>query len=56
MFWDDVYVYSVQWGSFAEEVYALSSDDLQVNVKSTIIIRPIPEEIYFLAQEIGPDW
>jgi prohibitin 1 len=55
-FWNDIYVYSVQWGSFTEEVDALSSDDLQVNVKSAIIIRPIPEEIYFLAQEVGPDW
>ena len=55
-FWNDIYVYPVQWGSFTEEVDALSSDDLQVIVKSAIIIRPIPEEIYFLAQEVGPDW
>lgn len=55
-FWNDVYVYPVQWEAFTEEVDALSSDDLQVNVKSAIIIRAVPEEIYFLAQEIGPDW
>ncbi|MBA3613165.1 MAG: prohibitin family protein [Nitrospirales bacterium] len=55
-FWNDIYVYPVQWGSFTEEVDALSSDDLQVNVKSAIIIRAVPEEIYFLAQEVGPDW
>lgn len=54
--WNDVFVYPVQWTSFTEEVDALSSDDLQVILKSAIIIRPIPEEIYFLAQEVGPDW
>ncbi|MDR4494332.1 MAG: SPFH domain-containing protein, partial [Nitrospirales bacterium] len=54
--WNDIFVYPVQWGSFTEEVDALSSDDLQVILKSAIIIRPIPEEIYFLAQEVGPDW
>jgi len=55
-FWNDIYVYPVQWGSFTEEVDALSLDDLQVNLKSAIIIRPIPEEIYYLAQEVGSDW
>ncbi|GJL55595.1 MAG: peptidase [Nitrospirales bacterium] len=54
--WNDVYVYPVQWGSFTEKVDALSSDDLQVIMKSAIIIRPIPEEIYFLAQEVGSNW
>jgi len=54
--WNDVFVYPVQWGSFTEEVDALSSDDLQVILKSAIIIRPIPEEIYFLAQEVGSNW
>ncbi|WP_454063131.1 prohibitin family protein [Candidatus Nitrospira salsa] len=54
--WNDVFVYPVQWGSFTEEVDALSSDDLQVIMKSAIIIRPIPEEIYFLAQEVGSNW
>ena len=54
--WNDVFVYPVQWGSFTEKVDALSSDDLQVIMKSAIIIRPIPEEIYFLAQEVGSNW
>ncbi|WP_447968898.1 SPFH domain-containing protein [Nitrospira sp. M1] len=54
--WNDIYVYPVQWGSFTEEVDALSSDDLQVILKSAIILRPIPEEVYFLAQEVGSNW
>ncbi|MCA9472253.1 MAG: prohibitin family protein [Nitrospirales bacterium] len=54
--WNDIYVYPVQWGSYNEKVDALSSDDLQVNLKSAIIIRPIPEEIYFLVQEVGSNW
>jgi CheY-like chemotaxis protein len=37
-------------------VDALSSDDLLVKLKAAIIRRPIPEEVYFLAQEIRPDF
>lgn len=37
-------------------VDALSSDDLLVKLKAAIIMRPIAEEVYFLAQEIGPDF
>ncbi|HZS10646.1 MAG TPA: prohibitin family protein [Nitrospirales bacterium] len=54
--WNDVYLYDVRWQSYAEKVEALTADDLQVELKSAIILRPIPEEIYFLAQEVGPDF
>ena len=54
--WNDVYLYDVRWQSFTEGIDALSADDLQVIVKAAIILRPIPEEVYFLAHEVGPDF
>ncbi|WP_447972201.1 prohibitin family protein [Nitrospira sp. Kam-Ns4a] len=54
--WNDVYVYDVRWQSFTEKVEALSSDDLLVELKAAIILRPMPDEVYFLAQEVGADF
>ena len=54
--WNQVYRYDVKWRSYTESVDALSSDDLLVILQAAIILRPIPEEVYFLAQEIGPDF
>lgn len=54
--WNDIYLYNVRWQSFTEGVDALSADDLQVIVKAAIILRPIPEEVYFLAHEVGSDF
>jgi regulator of protease activity HflC (stomatin/prohibitin superfamily) len=54
--WNDVYVYDVRWQSYTENVDALSADDLQVNIKAVVILRPIAEEIHFLAQEVGSDF
>ncbi|WP_447980533.1 prohibitin family protein [Candidatus Nitrospira bockiana] len=54
--WNDVYLYDVRWQSYTEKVDALTSDDLQIELKAAIIMRPRPEEIYCLAQEIGPDF
>jgi regulator of protease activity HflC (stomatin/prohibitin superfamily) len=54
--WNDVYLYDVRWQSYTENVDALSADDLQVLVKAAIILRPIPEEVYFLAHELGTDF
>src|SRR5262245_8475404 len=54
--WNDVYRYDVRWQSFTEDIDALSADDLQVSIKAAIILRPIPEELYFLNQEVGPDY
>jgi prohibitin 1 len=51
-----VFTYDVRWQSYAESVDALSSDDLLVKLRAAIIMRPLPEEVYFLAQEIGPDF
>ena len=54
--WNNVYRYDIQWHSFTEDIDALSADDLQVLIKAAIIIRPIPDELYFLAQEVGDDY
>lgn len=54
--WNQVYRYDVKWRSYTETVDALSSDDLLVILQAAIILRPIPEEVYFLAQEIGPEF
>jgi regulator of protease activity HflC (stomatin/prohibitin superfamily) len=54
--WNDVYVYDIRWRSFTEDIDALSADDLQVLIKGAIILRPITEEVYFLAHEVGADF
>ncbi|HZC80127.1 MAG TPA: prohibitin family protein, partial [Nitrospiraceae bacterium] len=54
--WNNVYRYDIRWQSFTEDIDALSADDLQVLIKAAIIIRPIPDELYFLAQEVGLDY
>lgn len=54
--WNTVYLYDIRWQSFTEDIDALSADDLQVLIKAAIILRPIPEELYFLAQDVGPDF
>lgn len=42
-------MYDVKWQSYTETVDALSSDDLLVQLKTAIVMRPIPDEVYFLA-------
>ena len=54
--WNNVYRYDIRWQSFTEDIDALSADDLQVLIKAAIILRPIPEELYFLAQDVGVDF
>jgi regulator of protease activity HflC (stomatin/prohibitin superfamily) len=54
--WNDVYRYDIRWQSFTEDIDALSADDLQVRIKAAITLRPIPEELYFLAQDVGSDF
>jgi len=54
--WNDVLVFDTRLKSFKEKVDALTADDLPVTVYAAITMRPMPDEIYFLAQEVGPDW
>ena len=54
--WNNIYRYDIRWQSFSEDIDALSADDLQVHVKAVIILRPLQEELYLLAQEVGTDY
>jgi regulator of protease activity HflC (stomatin/prohibitin superfamily) len=54
--WNDVFQYDVRYQSFSEKLDALTADDLSVSVRVVITMSPIAEEIYFLAQEVGPNW
>lgn len=51
--WNEIYFYNVRWQNYAEKVDAWSADDVQVTIKAAIVVRPIPEEVYFLAQTVG---
>ena len=54
--WNDVFEYDVRLQSFTEKVDALTADDLSVTLHAAITMRPIAEEVYFLAQEVGQNW
>ena len=54
--WNDVYGYDIRYQSFSEKLDALTADDLSVSLRVVITVRPIAEELYFLAQEVGPNW
>ena len=54
--WNNVFAYDVRLQSFTEKVDALTADDLSVSLHAAITMRPIAEEIYFLAQEVGNNW
>ena len=54
--WNDVYRYDIRWQSYTEDVEAWSADNLQVTVKAAIILRPIPDDIHYLVQTVGPDY
>jgi regulator of protease activity HflC (stomatin/prohibitin superfamily) len=54
--WNDVFEYDVRYQSFTEKIDALTADDLSVTLHVAITMSPIPDEIYFLAQEVGHNW
>ena len=54
--WNEVYFYDVRWQNYAEKIDAWSMDDVQLDIKAVIILRPIPEEVYSLAQTVGQDY
>jgi regulator of protease activity HflC (stomatin/prohibitin superfamily) len=54
--WNKVFVYNVKWQSFTEKVDALSADDLPVSLHAALTIRPLADEVYLLAEEVGPNW
>lgn len=54
--WNDVFEYDVRYQSFTEKVDVLTADDLSVRVFAAITMRPIADEVYFLALEVGHNW
>ena len=54
--WNDVYEYDVRYQSFTEKIDALTADDLSVTVHAAITMRPIAEDIFYIAQEVGHNW
>lgn len=54
--WNDVVLYDIRWKTENENVDILSNDDLHMEVEVALRVRPKPNEIYFLHQEIGPDY
>ena len=53
---DDLIIYPIQWKNFTERLEVITKDDLTVEVIATITLRPIPEQIYSLHADIGPDY
>ncbi len=54
--WNQINLYNVRWRRYTETVDVLSSDNLPVTLKTVVVMRPIPEELYFLVKEVGPDF
>lgn len=54
--WNDIYFYDVRWHNYAENVDAWSADDVQVTIKAAIVLRPIPKEVYYLAEAVGQNY
>ena len=54
--WNNIFEYDVRYQSFTEKVDALTADDLSVTLHAAITMRPIGDEIYYLAQEVGHGW
>ena len=54
--WNDIYYYDVRWHNYAENVDAWSADDVQVTIKAAIVLRPIPKEVYYLAEAVGQNY
>jgi regulator of protease activity HflC (stomatin/prohibitin superfamily) len=54
--WSDVVLYDTRWKTESENVDILSLDDLHMEVEVALRLRPKIGELYFLHQEIGPNY
>jgi regulator of protease activity HflC (stomatin/prohibitin superfamily) len=54
--WNDVILYDVRWKTQSEDVDILSLDDLHMSVEVALRLRPKSSEIYWLHQEVGPNY
>lgn len=54
--WNRMIKYNIQLNSYQENVSILSSDELHTTIALSVILRPIPEKLPYLALEIGDDY
>jgi regulator of protease activity HflC (stomatin/prohibitin superfamily) len=54
--WDEVRSYNLQLNTFTEQLVVLTQDDLKIDVKASVILRPMPGELYDLEMELGRDY
>lgn len=54
--WNNIIEYEVQWNSYQEDVKILTADDLHMKVTTTVILRPISQQLPQLILEVGPDY
>ena len=54
--WNDIIVYSVQWRSYVEQIDILTRDDTHLRIEASVLVRPLPAELYQLHSEIGPEF
>lgn len=52
----EVILYDMRWKTQSEEIDILSSDDLHMTIEVAIRLKPRPNELYFLHQEVGPKY
>ena len=54
--WNDVLVMSVQWRNFTERIDVLTRDDLHIEIKASVLVKPLVKELYQLKLEIGSNF
>jgi regulator of protease activity HflC (stomatin/prohibitin superfamily) len=54
--WNDVIEYEVQWRNYQEMISILTFDDLHMDVTLSVVLRPNPDQLYALAQEVGGEY
>jgi regulator of protease activity HflC (stomatin/prohibitin superfamily) len=54
--WDEIYIYDVRLSAIREETMLLTKDGMELDIEWSVRFRPIPEDLPFLHQRIGPDY
>ena len=54
--WNRMIKFNVQLNSYQENVSILSADELHTTISLSVILRPIPEDLPYLALEIGDEY
>lgn len=54
--WNDVLLISVQWRNYSERIDVLTRDDLHIEIKAAVLVKPLVKELHALRLEIGTDF